>query len=123
MTIAALGFASFGVLGWLALRAIGRSYQRRGMSDQSLMVAAMWMLFAVTGSIGLVSRCRLGSDERRRRRSLFTDHHVGFRLLRTRRSAERARTSSCSVCLRSAGTASACTTSSRPRGGTSARSD
>ena len=54
MTIAALGFASFGVLGWLALRAIGRSYQRRGMSDQSLMVAAMWMLFAVTGSIGLV---------------------------------------------------------------------
>ncbi len=89
MTIAALGFASFGVLGWLALRAIGRSYQRRGMSDQSLMVAAMWMLFAVTGSIGLVFEgVAWGLTSVVAVAACLLTTHVGFRLLRTRRSAE-----------------------------------
>jgi hypothetical protein len=46
-----LGFVLFGVLGWFLLKWLGRRYQARRMSDQSLTLDAMWLLFAVVQSI------------------------------------------------------------------------
>ncbi len=46
-----LGFVLFGVLGWFLLKKLGRRYQARRMSDQSLTLDAMWLLFAVVQSI------------------------------------------------------------------------
>ena len=48
-----LGFALAGVLGWWLLKRIGGRYQRRRMSDQSLILDAMWLLFGVVQSITL----------------------------------------------------------------------
>lgn len=48
-----LGFAIFGVAGWWALKWIGRRYQARTLSDQSLTLDAMWLLFGVIQSITL----------------------------------------------------------------------
>lgn len=48
-----LGFALAGVLGWWLLKRIGERYRRRRMSDQSLILDAMWLLFGVVQSITL----------------------------------------------------------------------
>ena len=48
-----LGFALFGIAGWWLLRWIGRRYQARKMSDQSLTLDAMWLLFGVVQSVTL----------------------------------------------------------------------
>jgi hypothetical protein len=48
-----IGFALFGVAGWWLLKWIGRRYQDRRMSDQSLTLDAMWLLFGVVQSITL----------------------------------------------------------------------
>lgn len=48
-----LGFALFGVAGWWLLKWIGWRYQERKMSDQSLILDAMWLLFGVVQSITL----------------------------------------------------------------------
>lgn len=48
-----IGAAIFGLLGWPLLRAIGRRYEQKKLSDQSIMLDAMWLLFAVVQSIGL----------------------------------------------------------------------
>jgi hypothetical protein len=47
------GFAVFGYAGWLLLERIGRGYQQRKMSDQSLTLDAMWLMFGVVQSITL----------------------------------------------------------------------
>ncbi|MGZ8264040.1 MAG: hypothetical protein ACXW2I_07515 [Burkholderiales bacterium] len=46
-----LGFGLFGVGGWFLLKWLGRRYQARRMSDQSLTFDAMWLLFGVVQSI------------------------------------------------------------------------
>jgi len=46
-----LGFALFGLAGWWFLGRIGRRYDQRKMSDQSLTLDAMWLLFGVVQSI------------------------------------------------------------------------
>jgi hypothetical protein len=49
-----IGFAAFAVLGWWLLRWIGRRYQAKRMSDQSLTLDALWLLFGVLQPITLV---------------------------------------------------------------------
>ncbi len=48
-----LGFALFGVAGWWLLKWMGRRYQQRKISDQSLTLDAMWLMFGVVQSITL----------------------------------------------------------------------
>ena len=48
-----LGFALFGLLGWWLLGWLGRAYRTKRMSDQSLTVDALWLLFGVLQSITL----------------------------------------------------------------------
>jgi hypothetical protein len=48
------GFLLFAVLGWAALAWIGRRYQAKKISDESVTVDAIWMLFAIVHSMDLV---------------------------------------------------------------------
>lgn len=48
-----LGFAVFGLAGYLALRLVGRLYERKKISDQSIILDAIWLLFGLNYSIGL----------------------------------------------------------------------
>ena len=53
VAIMLLGFVLFGVAGWWFLKWLGRRYQQRRMSDQSLTLDAMWLMFGVVQSITL----------------------------------------------------------------------
>ena len=46
-----LGFVVFGLVGWQLLKWIGRRYEQRKLSDQSLTLDAMWLMFGVVQSI------------------------------------------------------------------------
>jgi hypothetical protein len=48
-----LGFALFGVVGWMALRWIRARYVAKQISDQSLTIDAIWMLFTIIFSMDL----------------------------------------------------------------------
>ena len=52
--VAAAGFAVFALAGWWALGRIGRRYEAKRMSDQSLTLDAAFLMFGVVHSIGLV---------------------------------------------------------------------
>ncbi len=47
------GFVLFAVLGWVLLGFIRRAYLNKRLNDQSIMLDAIWLLFAVFASIGL----------------------------------------------------------------------
>ena len=47
-----VGFAAFGVGGWWLLKWLGRRYRERRMSDQTLTLDSMWLLFGIEQSIG-----------------------------------------------------------------------
>jgi hypothetical protein len=49
-----IGFGLFGLLGWPLLRRLGRRYQEKRMSDQSISLDALWLLFGVVQSFTLV---------------------------------------------------------------------
>jgi hypothetical protein len=49
-----IGFSLFGVLGWWLLLWIGRRYREKRMSDQSITLDALWLLFGVVQSFTLV---------------------------------------------------------------------
>jgi hypothetical protein len=49
-----LSLAVFGAIGWALARWIARAYRRRRLSDQSLMLDALWLLFASIYSMWLV---------------------------------------------------------------------
>lgn len=49
-----VGFVLFGFAGWAALGWIRRKYVRKQISDQSLTVDAIWLLFGIVQSIDLV---------------------------------------------------------------------
>ena len=49
-----LGFLIFAVWGWIALLWIGRRYQAKKISDESVTVDAVWMLFGLVHSTDLV---------------------------------------------------------------------
>lgn len=48
-----IGMVLFGLLGWPLLRFLGRLYEQKRLSDQSIMLDSLWLLFAVTQSIDL----------------------------------------------------------------------
>jgi len=48
-----IGFALFAALGWWLLGILGRAYRNKRMSDQSLTVDALWLLFGVLQPITL----------------------------------------------------------------------
>ena len=49
-----LGFALFSVAGWLILGSLRQLYQRKQMSERAITVDAIWLLFAIANSMGLV---------------------------------------------------------------------
>lgn len=49
-----IGFALFGFFGWRLLLRLGRQYQAKRMSDQSITLDALWLLFGVAQSFTLV---------------------------------------------------------------------
>jgi hypothetical protein len=48
-----IGIIVFGVLGWPLLRLLGKRYEQKKFSDQSIMLDSLWLLFAVVQSVGL----------------------------------------------------------------------
>lgn len=48
------GLLVFALIGWAALQWAGSRYRRKRLSDQLMVLDAMWLLFAVVHSIGLV---------------------------------------------------------------------
>ena len=53
-TAIALGLSVFALAGWLALRWIGHRYERKKLSDQSITLDAIWLMFALSSSVLLV---------------------------------------------------------------------
>ena len=49
-----LGFILFGVVGWLVLQGIGHWYQQKKISAHSITIDAIWLLFGIFQSIGLL---------------------------------------------------------------------
>jgi hypothetical protein len=49
-----LGFILMGVVGWLVLLGMRRRYERKQVSDESITFDAIWLLFGIVQSIGLV---------------------------------------------------------------------
>jgi hypothetical protein len=49
-----LGFILFGAVGWLMLQGIGRWYQQKKISAHSITMDAVWLLFGIFQSIGLI---------------------------------------------------------------------
>jgi len=54
VALLAAGFFAFAAVGWATLAWIGRRYQAKQISDESVTVDAIWLLFAIVHSIGLV---------------------------------------------------------------------
>ena len=52
--LAIIGFVLFGFLGWLILRWIGNLYKQKKISEQSITVDAIWLLFGMFQSLGLI---------------------------------------------------------------------
>ena len=49
-----LGFVTFGALGWLALQAISYWYRRKNISEQSITIDVIWLLFGIFQAVGLI---------------------------------------------------------------------
>ena len=49
-----LGIAIFGLVGWLTLRWVRARYERKRISDQSITLDAIWLMFGIVQSIPLV---------------------------------------------------------------------
>jgi hypothetical protein len=49
-----LGFIAFGVIGWLALQLIGSWYRHKKISEQSITMDAIWLLFGTFQATGLI---------------------------------------------------------------------
>ena len=54
-----VGFAIFAVAGWIVLGTLCRLYEKKYVSEHSITVDAMWLLFGIANSIGLVFEGRL----------------------------------------------------------------
>jgi hypothetical protein len=51
----AVGFTAFAALGWAALRAVGRLYEAKRISDQSLALDSSWLVFTLLFATGLLA--------------------------------------------------------------------
>src|SRR5712691_2860390 len=51
-----LGFAAFGIIGWVTLKWIGSRYERKRLSDRSITVDAVWLFFGVVNALDVVQR-------------------------------------------------------------------
>ncbi len=51
--VAIAGIAVFSVFGWLGMRWIGRRYERKKVTDQSITLDAIWIVFAVVHAVFL----------------------------------------------------------------------
>ena len=49
-----VGILGFGLLGWLAVRIIGNLYRRKKISEQSITMDAIWLLFGIFQAVGLI---------------------------------------------------------------------
>lgn len=49
-----LGFAVFAVAGWIVVDSLRQMYERKMISDQSVTIDAIWLLFGIVNSMGLV---------------------------------------------------------------------
>ena len=49
-----VGVLGFALLGWLAVRWIGSWYRRKKISEQSITMDAIWLLFAIFQAVGLI---------------------------------------------------------------------
>jgi len=49
-----LGFVLFGIAGWLILDSLRQMYERKQISDQAVTIDAIWLLFGIVNSMGLV---------------------------------------------------------------------
>ena len=49
-----IGVLVFGLLGWPLLRLLGERYEQKKLSDQSIMLDSLWLLFGLVQSIELV---------------------------------------------------------------------
>ena len=59
MVLHLIGFTIFAVVGWIIVGALRRLYERKYLSEHSITVDAMWLLFGIVNSIGLVFEGRL----------------------------------------------------------------
>jgi hypothetical protein len=53
-----IGLAVFAIVGWIILGALRRLYATKNISEQSIIIDAVWLLFGIVNSIGLVSQGR-----------------------------------------------------------------
>ncbi len=53
LSIVSIGFALFGFVGWALLRRLAVSYEQKKITDQSLTVDAVWLLFGLVYAIGI----------------------------------------------------------------------
>lgn len=49
-----IGFIAFAMVGWLVLELLRKLYESKSISEQSINVDAMWLIFGIVNSIGLV---------------------------------------------------------------------
>jgi hypothetical protein len=49
-----IGFLIFAIVGWLALGYLRRMYEQKKLSERSITVDTMWLLFGIVNSMGLV---------------------------------------------------------------------
>jgi hypothetical protein len=54
-----IGFAAFAIFAWLLLGSLRRLYEKKYLSEHSITVDAVWLLFGIANSIGLVFEGRL----------------------------------------------------------------
>lgn len=54
-----IGFLVFAVAGWILLEILRSLYVKKHVSEQSIIIDAMWLLFGIVNSIGLVFQGRL----------------------------------------------------------------
>src|SRR5262249_57690229 len=48
-----VGLLLFALLGWGLLSLLGKLYEQKKLSDQSMMIDSLWLLFAVVESVGV----------------------------------------------------------------------
>jgi hypothetical protein len=59
VTLQVIGFAAFAVAGWLGLGVLSKLYRTKRISEQSITIGSIWLLFGTVNAIALVGRSPL----------------------------------------------------------------